>query len=89
MASSTRSRVSGRTIAGVFSTFETVCRETPAASATSLTVGCAPMLFLPGFRDVLRAAGDVAQTLPLRVRAGPLPRLTRSEDRDYGDSVPV
>ncbi|GAA4191664.1 hypothetical protein GCM10022288_22820 [Gryllotalpicola kribbensis] len=39
MAAATRVRVSSRTISGEFSTFETVWRETPAARATSLTVG--------------------------------------------------
>ena len=35
----TRSRVSGRSSSGLFKAFETVCRETPASSATVASVG--------------------------------------------------
>src|SRR3954469_24050933 len=39
MTRSTRSRVSARTIPGLFSTLDTVWRDPPAAVATSVTVG--------------------------------------------------
>ena len=39
MAACTRARVSGRSSSGLFRAFETVCRETPATSATVASVG--------------------------------------------------
>src|SRR6478672_7963808 len=39
MASCTRARVSGRSSSGLFTAFDTVCRDTPARSATSASVG--------------------------------------------------
>src|ERR1035437_2390562 len=42
----TRSRVSALTRCGLFSTFETVPTETPAAAATSVIRGVAAMIFL-------------------------------------------
>ena len=39
MAAWTRARVSGRSRSGLFSALDTVCRETPASSATVASVG--------------------------------------------------
>ncbi len=69
MATCTRRRVASRTMSGELSTFDTVCRETPAARATSSTVGafamsCLPCRFDP-FGATVRSADARVQTASL------------------------
>ena len=87
MTDCTRTSVSGRSSSGLFSALETVCRETPASSATVASVGgvagadrCAPASGASGRPGRLRAARGLAHASPPGLLIVPILDVTGSAE---------
>ena len=81
MAFSTRLRVAGFTIVGVFSTLDTVWRETLARSATSSTVGSSPTAASFGCRKCLNTIFDRSTKARMRRSTATVTEMSRRFDR--------